>query len=111
MERVSESPEKQSEPIVEIRDLHYARGQRQIFSGLNIKIKRGKVTAVMGPSGTGKTTLMRAIANEQVEGFPKKDQLKTIFVEHEIPEMEVGEDEKGFPILNIDLCGVDWVVH
>ena len=54
---------------------------------------------------------MRAIANEQVEGFPKKDELRTIFVEHEIPEMEVGEDEKGFPILNIDLCGVDWVVH
>ena len=54
---------------------------------------------------------MRAIANEQVEGFPKKDQLKTIFVEHEIQEMEVGEDDKGFPILNIDLCGVEWVVH
>ena len=53
---------------------------------------------------------MRAIANEQVEGFPKRDELKTIFVEHEIQEREVGEDEKGYPILNIDLCGCDWVV-
>ena len=46
-----------------------------------------------------------------VTDISKKDELKTIFVEHEIQEMEVGEDEKGFPILNIDLCGVEWVVH
>ena len=54
--------------------------------------------------------MMRAISNEQVEGFPKRDELKTIFVEHEIQEREVGEDDKGYPILNIDLCGIDWVV-
>jgi elongation factor 3 len=53
---------------------------------------------------------MRAIAAEQVDGFPKKDELRTIFVEHEIPEREVGEDAEGFPILNIDLNGIDWVV-
>ena len=51
---------------------------------------------------------MRAISNEQV-GFPK-DELKTIFVEHEIQEREIGEDDKGYPIFNIDLCGIDWVV-
>ena len=74
-------------------------------------MKQNRFYGLLGPNNCGKTTLMRAIANEQVEGFPKKDELKTVFVEHEIPEMEVGEDEKGFPILNIDLCGVDWVVH
>ena len=57
-----------------------------------------------------KTTLMRAIANEQVEGFPKRDELKKVFVEHEIEEREIGEDDAGYPIFNIDLCGIDWVV-
>ena len=74
-------------------------------------LKQNRFYGLLGPNNCGKTTLMRAISNEQVEGFPKKDELKTIFVEHEIQEMEVGEDEKGFPILNIDLCGVEWVVH
>ena len=50
--------------IIEIRDLDYARGQRQIFRGLNVDIPRGKVTAVMGPSGTGKTTLLRLITRQ-----------------------------------------------
>jgi hypothetical protein len=53
---------------------------------------------------------MRAIAQEQIEGFPKKDELKTIFVEHEIQEREVGEDEHHYPIFNTDLSGTDWIV-
>ena len=54
----------QSDNVIEVRDLHYSRGQRQIFKGLNIDIPRGKVTAVMGPSGTGKTTLLRLITRQ-----------------------------------------------
>jgi phospholipid/cholesterol/gamma-HCH transport system ATP-binding protein len=50
--------------LIEIRDLDYARGQRQIFKGLNITIKRGEVTAIMGPSGTGKTTLLSLITRQ-----------------------------------------------
>ena len=50
--------------IVDIRDLDYSRGHRQIFKGLNISIPRGKVTAIMGPSGTGKTTLLRLITRQ-----------------------------------------------
>ena len=61
---MSDNDSNSSDTIVEIRDLYYARGQRQIFSGLNIKIRRGKVTAVMGPSGTGKTTLLRLITRQ-----------------------------------------------
>ena len=53
---------------------------------------------------------MRAIGKEQVDGFPTRDELRTIFVEHEIEEREVGEDKDRFPILNIDLSGIDWVV-
>ena len=52
--------------IIEIRDLDYSRGQRQIFKGLNINISVGKVTAIMGPSGTGKTTLLRLITRQLI---------------------------------------------
>jgi phospholipid/cholesterol/gamma-HCH transport system ATP-binding protein len=54
----------QDSPIVEIRNLGYAVGGRPIFDGLDMDIPRGKVTAVMGPSGTGKTTLLRLITGQ-----------------------------------------------
>lgn len=50
--------------IIEIRNLYFSRGSRAIFTGLNINIKRGEVTAIMGPSGTGKTTLLRLITRQ-----------------------------------------------
>ena len=87
-----------------------AYGALTLLNNANVHLKRNRFYGLLGPNNCGKTTLMRAIANEQVEGFPKRDELKTVFVEHEIQEREVGEDEKGFPILNIDLCGVEWVV-
>ncbi len=51
----------QTDSLVTIRDLHFAHDNRSIFSGVNIDIERGKITAIMGPSGTGKTTLLRLI--------------------------------------------------
>src|SRR5277367_5059556 len=54
----------QSAAILEIRDLDYAVSHRPVFAGLSIQIPRGKVTAVMGPSGTGKTTLLRLITGQ-----------------------------------------------
>jgi phospholipid/cholesterol/gamma-HCH transport system ATP-binding protein len=57
---------KPSGNIVEIRDLAYSRGPKEIFKGLDINIPRGKITAIMGPSGTGKTTLLRLITRQLV---------------------------------------------
>jgi len=53
-----------SDNVIEIRDLWYARGAMPIFTGLNLDIPRGKVTAIMGPSGTGKTTLLRLLTRQ-----------------------------------------------
>src|SRR5215212_4861702 len=50
--------------IVEVRDVHYSINGRAIFSGLNLHIARGRITAIMGPSGTGKTTLLRLITGQ-----------------------------------------------
>lgn len=51
-------------PIVEIRDLSFAHGARVIFDKISIDIPRGKITTIMGPSGTGKTTLLRLIGGQ-----------------------------------------------
>jgi len=51
-------------PLIEIRNLHFSRGGRMIFDGIDLDIPRGKITAIMGPSGTGKTTLLRLIGGQ-----------------------------------------------
>lgn len=50
--------------LVEVRDLHFSRGTRPIYSGIDIDIKRGQLTAILGPSGTGKTTLLQLIGGQ-----------------------------------------------
>jgi phospholipid/cholesterol/gamma-HCH transport system ATP-binding protein len=57
-------PNNDSSPLVKIRDLHFARGSRMIFDGIDLDIPRGKITAIMGPSGTGKTTLLKLIGGQ-----------------------------------------------
>lgn len=52
------------EPVVQIRDLRFARGDRLIFDGVNLDIHADCVTAIMGPSGTGKTTLLKLIGGQ-----------------------------------------------
>lgn len=47
-----------------MRDLDFSRGSRPIFKNLNLTIAQGDVTSVMGPSGTGKTTLLKLIARQ-----------------------------------------------
>ena len=51
-------------PLIEIRDLHFSRGERAVFRGIDLDIYRGKVTAIMGPSGIGKTTLLQLIGGQ-----------------------------------------------
>ena len=57
-----------AEAVIDVRGVHYAIGDRPIFAGLDLTVKRGLITAVMGPSGTGKTTLLRLITGEIYAG-------------------------------------------
>lgn len=53
-----------SDNYIEIRNLRFSRGDRVIYDDINLDIPRGKVTAIMGPSGTGKTTLLKLIGGQ-----------------------------------------------
>jgi zinc/manganese transport system ATP-binding protein len=48
-------------PALAIRDASLRRGDRELWSGLNLEVQPGELIAVLGPSGSGKTTLLRAI--------------------------------------------------
>jgi elongation factor 3 len=61
-----------------------AYGAKILLNQTHLRLKRGQRYGLLGPNGSGKSTLMRAINNEQVEGFPKQNEVKTVFVEHDL---------------------------
>lgn len=53
-----------TENLIEVKNLTFKRGERVIYNNLNLQVQKGKVTAIMGPSGIGKTTLLRLIGGQ-----------------------------------------------
>jgi len=51
--------------MLEIKDLHVSIGERKILEGLNLTVRDGEVAAIMGPNGTGKSTLSYVIAGRE----------------------------------------------
>jgi len=104
MEVASKPAEEIEEEDTEGVDLYkgsfsLAYGTLALLRDTKMHLKRDRFYGLLGPNQCGKTTLMRAIASEQLEGFPKRDELKSVFVEHEIEDEEVGVQDDGFPIL------------
>ena len=78
--------EQKEDILVDIKDVTFRHGTRTILEGLNITVPRGKVTTIMGPSGTGKTTVLRLI------GGQIKPNKGTIFVDgKEVPKLGRGD--------------------
>lgn len=71
---------------IEINNLHFSRGTRPIFNGVDIVIPDGKIVAIMGPSGTGKTTLLRLIT-----GLLKPEQGQISVLGHSVPDLRRNE--------------------
>jgi len=86
-----------------------AYGTKILLHNATLKLKRGYKYGLLGPNFVGKTSLMRSIANGQVEGFPSPDEVRTVFVEADI----LGELshlaclEYIFRDPRIQACGID----
>jgi elongation factor 3 len=65
-----------------------AYGAKILLNTATLRLKRGHRYGLCGKNGTGKSTLMRAITNGQVEGFPSPDEVRTFYVEHDIDGSE-----------------------
>ncbi|MDO9049436.1 MAG: ATP-binding cassette domain-containing protein [Methylobacter sp.] len=50
--------------LVSVQNLSFSRGNKKIFDDISLEFERGKITAIMGPSGTGKTTLLKLIGGQ-----------------------------------------------
>lgn len=71
-----------SEDLVTINQLMFSRGERKIFDGVSLRVPKGKITAIMGPSGIGKTTLLRLIGGQI---YPESGEIW--FDGHNIPSL------------------------
>jgi len=72
--------------LIEIEHLTFKRGERIIYNDISLSIPVGKITAIMGPSGIGKTTLLRLIG-----GQIKPDEGKILFSGQNIPSLSRSE--------------------
>lgn len=75
-----------SEILVDIQNITFKRDERVIYNDISLAIPKGKVTAIMGPSGIGKTTLLRLIG-----GQLKPESGKILFDGLDIPKLSRSE--------------------
>uniref|UniRef100_A0A383W2Z9 Elongation factor 3 n=1 Tax=Tetradesmus obliquus TaxID=3088 RepID=A0A383W2Z9_TETOB len=61
-----------------------AYGGKILLNNATLRLIRGRRYGLCGGNGVGKSTLMKAIARGQLDGFPPADELKTVYVEHDI---------------------------
>ena len=95
IEKVRIEAEKMMEPVVEEDEeddadelcnctFTLAYGTKILLHNTKMRLLRGKKYGLLGGNDSGKTTLMRSIANNQVEGFPDSSTVRTVFVEADI---------------------------
>jgi phospholipid/cholesterol/gamma-HCH transport system ATP-binding protein len=80
---LSSSPISSVAPFVELRDVHFSYGELPILRGLSLAVPRGKVTAIMGASGGGKTTVLRLVGGQQ-----KAQQGQVLFDGQDVGQMD-----------------------
>lgn len=69
--------------MLKLQDIHYKVGEKQILSNMNIQFAPGELHMIMGPNGSGKTSLIK-IASGQIENYSGQVLLDNQFI-HEIP--------------------------
>lgn len=84
-----------------------AYGAKILLNQTHLRLKRGQRYGLLGPNGSGKSTLMRAINNEQVEGFPKQNEVKTVFVEHDLDAADTELTVIGWTMMKLKQVNID----
>ena len=84
-----------------------AYGAKILLNQTHLRLKRGQRYGLLGPNGSGKTTLMRAINNEQVEGFPKQNEVKTVYVEHDLDAADTEQTVIGWTMKKLQSVGIN----
>ncbi len=74
------------EYLIRLENVTFSRGTRKIYNNISLNIPRGKITAIMGPSGTGKTTLLNLIG-----GQLKPDSGAVYYNDLNVPKLSRGE--------------------
>ncbi|TCP14960.1 ABC transporter ATP-binding protein [Simplicispira metamorpha] len=82
----SSSPATSPGALVELRDVHFSYGDRPVLRGLSLAVPRGKVTAIMGASGGGKTTVLRLIGGQH-----KAQQGQVLFDGQDVGRMDMAQ--------------------
>jgi elongation factor 3 len=84
--KFEEDLEEDSDADLDICDCEFtlAYGTKVLLHNTKMKLKKGKKYGLLGQNDCGKTTLMRAIADGSIDGFPDQDEIKTVFVEADI---------------------------
>lgn len=93
--RIIEKDESEGEELCNC-EFSLAYGGMILLNNTNLRLTRGQRYGLCGPNGAGKSTLMRAIANGQLDGFPPADQLKTVFVEHNLQASDAEKTVSDF---------------
>ena len=104
-EAESEEDDEEGEDLCNCT-FNLAYGAKILLNQTSLRLKRGQRYGLLGPNGSGKSTLMRAINNEQVEGFPKKDEVKTVFVEHDLDAADTEQTVVGWTMKKLAEVGI-----
>jgi elongation factor 3 len=105
-EAEAEEDEEEGEDLCNCT-FNLAYGAKILLNQTHLRLKRGQRYGLLGPNGSGKSTLMRAINNEQVEGFPKKSEVKTVFVEHDLDAADTELTVIGWTMMKLQQVGIE----
>lgn len=105
-EAEEEADEEEGEDLCNCT-FNLAYGAKILLNQTHLRLKRGQRYGLLGPNGSGKSTLMRAINNEQVEGFPKKSEVKTVFVEHDLDAADTELSVIGWTEMKLRQVGIE----